>query len=261
MSKKDVVFIPSMQKFEGNGRYLHYEYGVKSWQKWCEKNDVICIVWDESLYTWDEMTFPWQRYHLFQILEHNGIEYDQILMVDADTVIHPDTPYFFNDTERKYVGVVDQGCWNWSGRSIALYKNTFDGFELNRGRYINGGFQIVNEVHKDFFNSMLTLYKENINLFIELQKNHLGTDQTPLNYMLQKTGMDVKIFDPTYNLHHMVSKNLLPFGTQWPHPDSMQLLYDQAWIYHFNSIPENPNKRYAGYFIKRAYTELYETRI
>ena len=32
------------------------------------------------------MKITWQRYYLFDILEANSIEYDQVLMVDADTI-------------------------------------------------------------------------------------------------------------------------------------------------------------------------------
>ena len=118
--KKNIVFIPAIDA--GRDRHHSYHYSIKSWQKWAEKNNAEVLVWDTPLYTWAEMTIPWQRYHLFDILEHNNIEYDQILMVDSDTIVHPDTPNFFEFTERKYVGVLDLGCWEWTGRSIRHYK-------------------------------------------------------------------------------------------------------------------------------------------
>ena len=61
------------------------------------------------------------------------------------------TPNFFEFTERKYVGVLDLGCWEWTGRSLRHYKELFNGFKVDRGLYFNGGFQIVNETHKEFF--------------------------------------------------------------------------------------------------------------
>ena len=91
----------------------------------------------------------------------------------------------------------------------------------------------------------------------EKQKAGLSTDQTPINYLVQTKGVEVKLLPQTYNLHHMVSKNLLNFGNSlWG--DSMENLYEQAWVYHFNAIPANPLKRDASYFIKRAYEELYK---
>jgi len=215
------------------------------------------VVWDTPLYTWEEMTIPWQRYYLFRILEHNGIEYDQILMVDSDTIVHPDTPNFFEMTERKYVGVLDLGCWEWTGRSIRHYKDMFDGYKLDRGIYFNGGFQIVNDTHKEFFNDVLEFYNNNQSTLVEKQKSGLGTDQTPINYLVQQSGIDLKLFPSTYNLHHMSSKNLLNFGQSW-WGDGLENLYEQAWVYHFNAIPRNNLNRDSAYFLKRAYEELWE---
>tara|TARA_B100001094_G_C18030905_1_gene720069 strand:+ start:171 stop:941 length:771 start_codon:yes stop_codon:yes gene_type:complete len=252
--KKNIIFIPAIDA--GRGRHNAYQYSIKSWQKWAEKHNAEVVVWDEQLYTWDEMTIPWQRYHLFKILEHNNIAYDQVLMVDSDTVIHPDTPNFFEFTERKYVGVLDLGCWEWTGRSLRHYKELFNGFKVDRGLYFNGGFQIVNETHKEFFNEVLDFYSKNQDILREKQKSGLGTDQTPINYLVQTKNIDLKIFPSTYNLHHMVSKNLLNFGQSW-WGDSLENLYDQAWVYHFNAMPANNLKRDTDYFIKRSYEELW----
>ena len=252
--KKNIIFIPAIDA--GRGRHNAYQYSIKSWQKWAEKHNAEVVVWDEQLYTWDEMTIPWQRYHLFKILEHNNIAYVQVLMVDSDTVIHPDTPNFFEFTERKYVGVLDLGCWEWTGRSLRHYKELFNDFKVDRGLYFNGGFQIVNETHKEFFDEVLDFYSKNQDILREKQKSGLGTDQTPINYLVQTKNIDLKIFPSTYNLHHMVSKNLLNFGQSW-WGDSLENLYDQAWVYHFNAMPANNLKRDTDYFIKRSYEELW----
>jgi len=253
--KKNIIFIPAIDA--GRDRHHAYHYSIKSWQKWAEKNNAEVLVWDTPLYTWAEMTIPWQRYHLFDILEYNEIEYDQILMVDSDTIVHPDTPNFFEFTERKYVGVLDLGCWEWTGRSIRHYKDVFDNYKLDRGLYFNGGFQIVNEIHKPFFKEVLEFYYANKGVFVEKQKASLGTDQTPINYLVQSHNIDLKIFPPTYNLHHMLSKNLLYFGWGW-WPDNLQNMYEQGWVYHFNAIPQNNLGRNSGYFLEQAYRELWE---
>ena len=64
------------------------------------------------------MKITWQRYYLFDILEANNIEYDQVLMVDADTIVHPNCPNFFEETDGKYCGVINDGCYEWVTRSI-----------------------------------------------------------------------------------------------------------------------------------------------
>jgi hypothetical protein len=252
---KNIVFIPAMDA--GRNRHHGYTYSIKSWEHWAKKNNAEVLVWDTPLYTWEEMTIPWQRYHLFEILDHNEIDYDQILMVDSDTIVHPDTPNFFEMTEGKYVGVLDLGCWEWTGRSIRLYKDLFDNFKLDRGLYFNGGFQIVNKTHKEFFHKVLEFYEANKTTLVERQRTGLGTDQTPLNYLIQTNNVDLKLFPSTYNLHHMSSKNLLNFGQSW-WGDSMQNLYEQAWVYHFNAIPGNSMNRDSAYFLKRAYEELWQ---
>ena len=252
--KKNIIFIPAIDA--GRGRHHAYNYSIQSWQKWAEKNNAEVVVWDTALYTWEEMTIPWQRYHLFKILDHNEIEFDQVLMVDSDTVVHPDTPNFFEMTDRKYTGVLDLGCWEWTGRSLRHYKDMFDGYKLDRGLYFNGGFQIVNESHREFFDFVLDYYFKNQDTLVEKQKAGLGTDQTVINYLIQTQGIDLKMLPATFNLHHMSSKNLLNFGQSW-WGDSMDNLYEQAWVYHFNAIPKNGLNRSSEYFIKRAYEELW----
>ena len=153
---KNIIFIPAIDA--GRGRHHSYDYSIKSWKKWADLYDHEVLVWDEALYTWDQMTIPWQRYHLFKILEQNNIDYGQVLMVDCDTIINPNTPNFFEMTDYKYSAVLDNGCWEWTGRSLRHYKDLFDNFTVERGLYFNGGFQIVNESHKEFFDEVLDFY-------------------------------------------------------------------------------------------------------
>ena len=207
--KKNIIFIPAIDA--GRGRHHAYKYSIQSWKNWADKNNAEVLVWDTPLYTWEEMTIPWQRYHLFKILDHNEIEFDQVLMVDSDTIVHPDTPNFFEMTERKYTGVLDLGCWEWTGRSLRHYKDMFDGYKLDRGLYFNGGFQIVNESHREFFDFVLDYYSKNQSTLVEKQKAGVGTYQTGIKYLIQTQGIDLKMLPTTFNRHHMVSKNLLNF--------------------------------------------------
>lgn len=251
---KNIIFIPAIDA--GRNRHQAYHYSIKSWKSWADKNDCEVLVWDTPLYSWQDMTIPWQRYHLFRLLRENNIEYNQVLMVDSDTIVHPNCPNFFNLTDNKYCAVVDFGCWEWTARSILEYKSFFNNFNLDRGLYFNGGFQIVNRTHESFFETVLTFYEKNKYTLIETQKKGLGTDQTPVNYLTQIHNIDLKILPPTFNLHHLVTKNLLNFGQSW-WGDELDNLYNQAWIYHFNSIPRNNLNRTSEYFLERAYKELY----
>jgi len=94
---KNVVLIPWIEREEavnssGIGRADRtkgYKYGVDSWKQWCEKHDVEFFLMDTLLVPESEMVITWQRWYVLEILEKNGIEYDQVLLVDADSVIHP----------------------------------------------------------------------------------------------------------------------------------------------------------------------------
>ena len=107
-------------------------------------------------------------------------------MVDADTIIHPDCPNFFNETENKYCMIHDDGSYDWILRGMEHYsKYVYDGAWFNYWEYGNSGFQIVNDSHRDFFQHMRDFYFENIeNINMIQQKWGTGTDQTPLNFNL-----------------------------------------------------------------------------
>lgn len=254
---KNYIFIPNIDKGQGSTRHQPYHYSIESWKRWADKNDCDVIVMDTPIVDPAEMTIPWQRYHLFDLLRSSDIEYNQILMVDADTIVHPNCPNFFDLSENKYCVVMDTGCFEWTGRSIRLYRdNLFNGYQLDRGKYFNGGFQIVNAAHKDFFDSVLDFYVKNKTKLLELQKQKLGTDQTAVNFLLQQSDVDVKMLPYTFNMHHMVSKNLLNFGQSW-WGDSLQNMYEQGWVYHINAIPPSTLNRNTAYWMERIYKELW----
>ena len=93
---KNVVFFTNIDL--ANGRNSSYDYSIQSWKNFCDKNDCELIVWEDLIYPVDYMKITWQRYYLFDILDSNDIDYDQILMVDADTIVHPDCTNFFKQT-------------------------------------------------------------------------------------------------------------------------------------------------------------------
>ena len=114
---KNIVFIPNIKIGDGN-RSVSYQYSINSWKHFCDKYDCELLVWEDLLFPVEHMKITWQRYYLFDILKGNNIEYDQILMVDADTIVHPDCPNFFEETGHKYCGVMNDGCYEWVTRSI-----------------------------------------------------------------------------------------------------------------------------------------------
>ena len=254
---KNVVFIPNINL--KNGRSNPYQYSVNSWKVWCDKNDCELLVWEDLLYPIDYMKITWQRYYLFDILEANGIQYDQVLMVDADTIVHPDCPNFFEETEARYCGVRVDGCYEWVLRSIRGFGDKlFDGMRMHPWKYINGGFQILSENHKNFFDVMKKYYDTySKDIISAIDKLKTATDQTILNLMLNKNNIDVNILPDCYNLQDLTRKNLLYIDKSCWWTDELHFL-NAGWVYHFNAIPPNSMGRDVSYWMKRTYEELYK---
>ena len=255
---KNIVFIPNINL--GDGRNSSYHYSVKSWKNFCKKYDCELLVLEDLLYPVEYMKVTWQRYYLFDILEANQIEYNQILMVDADTIVHPDCPNFFEMTDGKYCGVKVDGCYEWVLRSIKEFGDElFGGERIEPWNYINGGFQIVNQNHKKFFDTMKSYYDTyNQEIVKTIERVMAGTDQTILNFMLQREKVDMKILPDRYNLQDLSRKNIIVIEQEMQHwmEDKLYFL-DVGWVYHFNSIPPNSMNRDANYWIERTYKELY----
>jgi lipopolysaccharide biosynthesis glycosyltransferase len=253
---KNVVFIPNIAV--GDGRSTPYHYSVKSWKRWGELNGVLVIEWTEPIM--DTSTFPiiMQREWVFDILEHNDIDYDQVLIVDADTIVHPDCPNFFEETNHNYAAVVNNGCYEWVTRSIkgwgeAMFPN--EPF-VKAYDYFNTGFVIVNKKHKPFFDEVKNLYLER-GEEIKLYRDRIkaSTGQTIVNFMLQKHNIETTKLSEGYNLQDLFRKNLLHIpGHSW-FSDELRFL-EAGWVYHFNAIPQNP--RDVAYWMERTYKHLYE---
>tara|TARA_R100000030_G_scaffold39649_1_gene29692 strand:- start:605 stop:1369 length:765 start_codon:yes stop_codon:yes gene_type:complete len=251
---KNIVFTMDID-LAGEGRYastrrLPYKYSINSWEKWCEKNNCELFVLTDLLLPKEQMNICWQRYYLFDILDANNIKYDQILSVDADTIVHPDCPNFFEMTDRKMCGVHNEGSYDWIIRSIENYgKYFFNGHILDFWKYIDCGFVIVNETHRDFFSQVTNFYNGNADLLRQVEKEwHAGTDQTPVNILIDILDVDFKWLPYEYNMCDMVRKELLTddlLFTKW------------GWIYQYNSIPNNHEDKLTYHWMKKTYEYLY----
>jgi hypothetical protein len=254
--KKNIVFIPNINL--GNGRNTPYHYSIKSWQSWCDKNNVLCIEWTEPITDIDKFKVTLQRYWVHDILSNSDIDYDQVLIVDADTIIHPDTPNFFEETDGKFCVVVNNGCYEWVTRSIKNWGDALFPTEskVKPWEYFNGGFQITNKSHIPFYKDVQSYYLDNIDLINEWNdKIKAGTDQTIINYLARKHKIDTKFMNEAYNLQDLFRKNLLHIpGHSW-FKDELRFL-EAGWVYHFNAIPQN--QRDVSYWMERTYNELYK---
>jgi len=246
---KNIVFIPAVVIPGMETRSASYEWGIKSWKVWCDKNDCELFILSELLCPVETMKITWQRYYVFDLLEASGIDYAQVLMVDADTVIHPDCPNFFNLTDNKFTGVAVDGSYDWLFRSMENYsKHLFNDKWFNFWEYYQGGFQIVNVAHKPFYKSILNFYIENKPLIDQLQTFHVGTDQPVVNFLLREHNIDLKLLDWTFSMSDIANKELL---------DDELTFTSIPGVYQFNAIPNNVNNMLTHKFMEAAYKKLY----
>jgi hypothetical protein len=153
-------------------------------------------------------------------------------------------------TDHKYVGVHNEGSYDWILRSIENYsKYIFDGKMIDWWAYINGGFQIVNKKHKEFFKAMTDFYWSNNRDLIGMQETfHTGTDQTPLNFMLREHNIGLKLLPYEFNMCDMVRKEIL---------DNELTMTKIGWVYHYNSIPNQQDHNIANAAMQQTYEHLY----
>tara|TARA_R110002153_G_scaffold209948_2_gene362572 strand:+ start:2237 stop:3616 length:1380 start_codon:yes stop_codon:yes gene_type:complete len=244
--KKNVVWWPAIvhkENAQKYGDYNYFEYTRKSWEYWCERNDVLFVPFTEPVED-DLFRFRpnWQKIiFVFDELERLGIDYDQIFLADSSCMIKWNAPNIFELTDRKFVGWNDRDNMRWIYDSIQGYKSFFNGFELDQYSYVSSGVIIFNEIHKEVIQGFKKLYLDNIDKFIDLQDNIVkkGNDQTPLNYWLQINNVELNLDLPiAFKLTHMHRKDL--FSHNWQDGDDKTpffIKYGYNWV--FNGIPKD----------------------
>ena len=247
--KKNVVWwvgINNPNHSEKFGGYEYFEYSRKSWEHWCKENNCEFVAFTEPVEK-DLIKFRvnWQKaIFVFDELERRGIDYDQICLVDSSSMIKWNAPNFFEMTDRKFCGLRDTDNMKWTYQSIKGYENFFD-FKLDTTKYINSGFIVFNESHKEFFKSFKDLYYDNVDTFVNLQDNIIkkGTEQTPLNYWLQMQDIDVKLDLPMgFKLTHMHRRSF--FAYNWQLKEDMNPYFLKwGYIWFFNGFPKDQRSK------------------
>ncbi len=248
--KKNVVWWPAVvntEHTEKYGGYEYFQYSRNTWEYWCERNDCLFVPFTEPV---EKDLFKyrvnWQKaIFLFDELERRNIEYDQVALVDSSFMIRWDTPNFFELTDRRFTAWRDMDNMRWIYESIQGYKDIFRGFELDMTKYVNSGFMVFNEKHKDLFNNFKQFYIDNIEEFVKLQDEVVkkGTEQTPMNYWLQTNNIDINTDLPLpFKLTHLQRKELFNFNWQL-NEDKTPFFIKYGYNCSFNGIPKDNRTR------------------
>ena len=225
--KNNIVFITNLSTDYDNINYS--EYCLKSWDYWCKKHGVTLIQLDTPVTDTSMMKATWQRWYVLDILRSNNIEFDQVALVDIDTMIRWDAPNFFEETNHEFSACVDNDNVGWVIDSIHGYKKFWKDTDLDWTEYFNCGFIVLNQEHdlicKDIVNFWHTNKLELTNMQQTLRK---GTDQTPVNYIV-KSNTKVNLLNKKWNLTHLNRKEIL----------SDLKFIDAGYVWHFNGFDKH----------------------
>ena len=248
---KNIVFMTAVEVPGMEHRSKPYAYGKASFKNWCDKNGCELVVLDELLHPHDVMKINYHRYYAFDILDNSGIEYDQILITDADAIIHPDTPNFFEMTDGKYSVTHADGSYDWVCRSLENYsKFMFNGKTFPLWNYFNAGFQVVNKEHRYLWDGLVDFYFKNKDRIIDMQtKFSVGTDQPIINFLVNLSETETKIFPYQYCMVDLYRKEILD--------ENLTFTSVLPGIYQFNAIPDNHDASKTLYWMKKTYEHLY----
>ena len=267
---KNIVFIPYIKRTENQtrgssighaNRHSGYDYGIASWKNWCKKNNCEIYIMEDLLCPESEMLITWQRWQVLNILKHNEIEYDKVLVVDADTIIHADCPNFFEMVDDKFTTVLTDGDYEWVNRAINGYSKMFfnKDYCIPSYEFFQTGFVIINKKHKEFFDKVFEFYQSNSKMIIQSYETLLtGSDISLINCLRKEFDIDMKLLPREFSLMDLCRKNLLYIDNRCWWEDNLTSLYNSGWIYQFNAIPQNPMNRDRNYWMKRIYEELYK---
>ena len=248
---KNIVFITALKSPTNELRSEGYKYSIDSWKVWCRANKCELRVLDEPLFDVSQMKPNFSRYYCFELLKDE--EFDQICLVDADTIIHPNCPNFFELTDHQFCAVHNDGEYGWLCRSVENYEYEFYGTDKVDQKwiwtYFNTGFLITNKKFKFIFDELLDFYWNNQSKVQSMQQKYgVGTDQPLLNMIFRHSdAMKVKLLPYIFNMQDLSRKNIL---------DERMLFAQIEGVYHFNAV-EGGSKQ-VNYWMKRTFDHFYK---
>ncbi len=233
--KKNILFFTALKANDPN--MLDYmDWSLKTWEFYAKKHNCEIFILEDPLYDVEWMRPTWQRWYVYDLLKSNNIEYNQVALIDIDTMVRWDTPNIFELSQNKYTGVRDDISLEWVNNSLEGYKKFFPGVELEWINYINNGMLVLPKKGEDFCNVIKDFYHENVDELRNLQHYTLkkGTDQTPINYMAVKHfGNDINFLSKKFNWCHLkATHGFMPCISS-----GTPIFIKYGYIWHFNGIP------------------------
>lgn len=151
-----------------------------------------------------------EKFQLFDLLA----DYDRIVYLDADVLVHPEAPNVFDAVPESSLGAVNEQLneeapkreQEWRRMQRRLGK-----LEAVPRCYFNAGMLVVSRCHRELFN-----YKE-----LDFAAGR-WPDQNTLNYTALKQGIPIHWLDPEWNCMPV-------FGTRFNDPGKRRA----SWFIHY----------------------------
>ena len=233
--KKNILFFTALKANDPN--MLDYmEWSLKTWEFYAKKHNCEIFMLEDPLYDVEWMRPTWQRWYVYDLLETNNIEYDQVALIDIDTMVHWDTPNIFELSQNKYTAVKDDLSLEWVNNSLAGYKKFFPGVNLEFTEYVNNGILVLPKKGKEFCEKVKEFYLTNVDELRNMQHHTLkkGTDQTPINYMaVEHFGENINFLSKKFNWCHLKATH----GFAPCMFSGTPIFIKYGYIWHFNGIP------------------------
>ena len=236
--KKNILFFTSLKANDLN-LDAYKEWALLTWKYYAKKHNMEIFILEDPLMDTEMMRPTWQRWYVHQILKHNEIEYNQVAMIDIDTMIHWDCPNIFEISENRYSGVKDDISLEWINNSIDGYQraftNEFSGVDLDWTNYINNGILVLPKESEEFCELVIKFYNDNVDKLRDLQHHSLkkGTDQTPINFLARKYyGKDINHISKKFNMSQLLMTQAMAASIITGEP----IFIKHGYIWHFNGI-------------------------
>ena len=232
------IIVPKDKDLDKFGGWRWMGYSKQAWQYWCNKHGHELVIYDTpSIKDTSRFRVTVQRwFDIFDFLDERNIKYNQIAMVDASSIPKWDCPDFFELTDNKLTVGIENDNLAWVYEGVQGYKHMFDDYELDINRYFCSSFMIFNESHRKLFTEFKEKYMENADEFIDLQKTvRRGTCQTPLNYVVQMSGVEVNFLSKPFRVSHLPRKQML--GPNWQlKEDNTPFFIKYGYVWFFSGF-------------------------
>jgi len=105
-------------------------------------------------------------------------------------------------------------------------------------KYMNSGWVIFNESHRELFKEFKEYYLANFDEFYKLQMKTVqrGTCQTPLNYFIQMNNVKVDFMPQNFRLSHLHRREALRYNwqmdnTEYEDKTPWFVKYGYIWVF------------------------------